>query len=156
MFVLEGDEIGMYAEFTTPEGKTVQGRWPRPNDRTSSLAEVLRDRVVIRFDDQSSIGDEYAQSRESANVVGIKSSVYVPVPTGGAAVGMCVFRGVIDPFTDDDVALLQSFAAQAANAVEGARRAEELATRSAELAEWYPAPSHTSTTRTPTGIVSDS
>ncbi len=126
VFVLEGGEIGMYAEFTTPEGEAVRGRWPRPNDQTSSLAEVLRERSVVRFDDQSALGDEYATSRDAANVVGIKSSVYVPVPTGGAAVGICVFRGVIDPFTDDDVALLQSFAAQAANAVESARRADEL------------------------------
>ena len=127
VFVLEGDEIGMYAEFEIPDGELRhRGRWPRPNDRTSSLAEVLRDRVVVRFDDQSSLGDEHAQTRESAHAVGIKSSVYVPVPTGGAAVGMCVFRGDIDPFTDDDVVLLQSFAQQAAHAVESARRADEL------------------------------
>ena len=136
VFVLEGDEIGMYAEFASVDGEhRPRGRWPRPNERTSSLAEVLRDRCVIRFDDQSSIGDEYAQSRDAAAQAGIKSSVYVPAPTGGAAVGMCVFRGVIDPFTDDDVALLQSFATQAAHAVESARRADELAARNTELAE---------------------
>jgi hypothetical protein len=56
VFVLEGGEIGMYAEFKMPDGESVRGRWPRPNDRTSSLAEVLRERSVIRFDDQSSIG----------------------------------------------------------------------------------------------------
>ncbi len=127
VFVLEGDEIGMYAEFATPDGELRRrGRRPRPNDRTSSLAEVLRERSVMRFDDQSALGDEYAQSRDAATALGIKSSVYVPVPTGGAAVGMCVFRDEVDPFTDDDVALLQSFASQAAHAVESARRADEL------------------------------
>lgn len=127
VFVLEGDEIGMYAEFATPDGELRhRGRFARPNVRTSSLAEVLRERSVIRFDDQSMLGDEYAQSRDAAAALGIKSSVYVPVPIGGAAVGMCVFRDEVDPFTDDDVALLQSFAAQAAHAVESARRADEL------------------------------
>ena len=126
VFVLEGDEIGLYAQFTAPDGEVERGRWPRPNDRTSSLAEVLRDRSVIRFDDQSTLGDEYAQSREAAHAIGARSSVYVPVPAGGAAVGVCVFRHVVDPFTDDDVALLQSFAAQAASAVENARRQQEL------------------------------
>ena len=77
---------------------------------------------MIRFDDQSSLGDEYAQSREAANAIGIKSAVYVPVPAGGAAVGVCVFRDAIDPFTDDDVALLQSFAVQAASAGSGLGR----------------------------------
>jgi GAF domain-containing protein len=126
VFALEGDEIGLYAQFTARDGEVERGRWPRPNDRTSSLAEVLRDRSVIRFDDQSMLGDEYAQSREAAHVIGARSSVYVPVPAGGAAVGVCVFRHVVDPFTDDDVAVLQSFAAQAASAVENARRQQEL------------------------------
>ncbi len=126
VFVLEGDEIGLYGQFTVPNGGSMRGRLPRPNDRTSSLAEVLRDRKVIRFDDQSALGDEYAQSREAAERIGAKSSVYVPVPAGGAAVGVCVFREVVDPFTDDDVALLQSFAVQAASAVESARRQQEL------------------------------
>jgi GAF domain-containing protein len=87
---------------------------------------VLRDRSVIRFADQSTLGDEYAQTRDAAVAIGARSSVYVPVPAGGAAVGMCVFRDVVDPFTDDDVTLLQSFAAQAASAVENARRQQEL------------------------------
>jgi GAF domain-containing protein len=126
VFALEGDEIGLYAQFTASDGEMERGRWPRPNDRTSSLAEVLRDRSVVRFDDQSTLGDEYAQSREAANAIGARSSVYVPVPTGGAAVGVCVFRRVVDPFTDDDVAVLQSFATQAASAVENARRQQEL------------------------------
>jgi GAF domain-containing protein len=126
VFVSEGDEIGFYAQFSSPDVKLERRRWPRPNVRTSSLAEVLRDRSVVRFDDQSTLGDDYAQSRDAANRVGIKSSAYVPVPAGGAAVGVCVFRDVVDPFTDDDVALLQSFAAQAATAVENARRQQEL------------------------------
>jgi GAF domain-containing protein len=126
VFALEGDEIGFYAQFTAPDGEMEGGRWPRPNDRTSSLAEVLRDRSVIRFDDQSTLGDEYAQSRDAANAIGARSSVFVPVPAGGAAVGVCVLRDVVDPFTDDDVVMLQSFAAQAASAVENARRQQEL------------------------------
>ncbi len=126
VFALEGDEIALYAQFTAPDGEVERGRWPRPNDRTSSLAEVLRDRSVIRFEDQSTLGDEYAQSREAANAIGARSAVYVPVPAGDAAVGVCVFRDVVDPFTDDDVVLLQSFAAQAATAVENARRQQEL------------------------------
>jgi two-component system, NtrC family, sensor kinase len=126
VFALEGDEIGLYAQFTAPSGEMERGRWSRPNDRTSSLAEVLRDRSVIRFDDQSTLGDEYAQSRDAANAIGARSSVYVPVPAGGAAVGVCVLRDVVDPFTDDDVVMLQSFAAQAASAVENARRQQEL------------------------------
>jgi GAF domain-containing protein len=126
VFALEGDEIGVYGQVAAPDGEMERGRWPRPNDRTSSLAEVLRDRSVIRFDDQSTLGDEYAMSRDAANAIGARSSVYVPVPAGGTAVGVCVFRNVVDPFTDDDVALLQSFAVQAASAVENARRQQEL------------------------------
>ncbi len=126
VFALEGEEIAVYGQFPTPDGRHTHGRIQRANDRTSSLAEVLRERSVLRFDDQSALGDEYAQSRQAATAMGVKSAVYVPLPAGGAAVGMCVFRAAVDPFSDDDVALLQSFAAQAASAVENARRQEDL------------------------------
>ena len=140
VFVVEGDEIGMYADGMYGDGATARGglsrtRWGREMSDTSALAEVLRDRHVVRFDDQTTLGDRYAYSRDAAIAQGIRSAVYVPMPSGGLPLGVCVFKRIIDPFTDDDVAVLQAFAAQAANAVASARRADELAARNAELDE---------------------
>ena len=136
VFLTEGDEVGMYFhQAAEVSGATQRGRFGRDNSDSSALTEVLRDRQVVRFDDQSVLGDEYAQSREAAIAIGARSAVYVPMPSGGLPLGIVVFKRIVEPFTDDDVALLQSFAAQAANAVESARRADELAARNAELAE---------------------
>ena len=135
VFVTEGDEIGMYFHQADVAGATRIGRFGRANSDSSALTEVLRDRQVLRFDDQSVLGDEYAMSREAAITVGARSAVYVPMPSGGLPLGIAVFKRIVEPFTDDDVTLLQAFATQAANAVESARRADELAARNAELDE---------------------
>ncbi len=136
VFVAENGEIGMYFHRTFDEpGVARQGRGGREMSSTSALTAVLRDRNVLRFDDQSAIGDEYAQSRDAARESGVKSAVFVPIPAGGLALGIWVSKRVVDPFTDDDVALLQAFAAQAASAVESTRRAAELGAANAELAE---------------------
>jgi hypothetical protein len=38
VFVLEGDEIALYAQLTPLDRELQRGRWARPNDATSSLA----------------------------------------------------------------------------------------------------------------------
>lgn len=58
--------------------------------------------------------------------IGLKSAAYVPVPTGALGLGIVVFTRILEPFSDGDVAVLQAFAAQAANTVERVRRADDL------------------------------
>ena len=138
VFVNEGDEIAMYSHdlaSLTEAGVPTRARVSRPASITSALTEVLRDRVVLRFDDQTTLGAEYLQSREAAVRLGLRSSIYVPMPEGGAPLGIAVFKAIVDPFTDDDVILLKAFAAQASSAVMSSRRSAELAMRNTELAE---------------------
>ncbi len=138
VFVSEGDEIAMYSHDLGPineAGVSTRGRVSRPVSITSALTEVLRDRVVLRFDDQTNLGAEYLQSREAAVHLGLRSAVYVPMPEGGAPLGIAVFKAIVDPFTDDDVILLTAFAAQASSAVMSSRRSAELAMRNTELTE---------------------
>ena len=127
VFVAEGNEIGLYAHARSDSGDESSTRSRREHSESSALTEVLRDRRVLLFDDQSVLGDEYTTAREQAIRLGLKSAVYVPMPSGRFPLGIVVFKRVVEPFTDKDVTLLQAFATQAANAVESARRAEELA-----------------------------
>ncbi len=133
VFMAEGDQIAFYANGPQrPEGT----KGLRPNTEQSALVNVLRDRVVIRFDDQSTVTDpDFETSREAAQLFGFKSVVYVPVPTLGVALGISATKRIVEPFTDEEVELLQAFAVQAANAVMNAQLVNDIAQRNTELAE---------------------
>ena len=122
IFMADGDRIVSYG--VNPSGDV---RGDRPNTERSALSKVLRDRFVIRFDDQSTVDDpEFSQSTEAARLLGFKSVVYAPLPAEGTPLGIIVTKDRIEPFTDDEVELLQAFAAQAANAISNARLVDEL------------------------------
>ncbi len=125
VFVVEGERIANYGFNMAGDGRRLKGF--RDHSDVSALTEVLRDRNVLRFDDQSALGDEYAQSRDAAVTTKTKSSVYVPLRSSAAPLGIFVARREIEPFTDDDVELLQSFAVQAGNAVTAAQQRREVA-----------------------------
>jgi GAF domain-containing protein len=136
VFMFESDQVATYNFLQQPEGEGARRKTLRPDGETSALSEVLRDRVVVRFDDQSTVTDpRYLMSRAAAETFGFRSAAYVPVPTAGPALGLAVFKNVIEPFKDVDVSLLQAFAAQAANAVSAAQQRNDLEQRNREVAE---------------------
>jgi GAF domain-containing protein/CheY-like chemotaxis protein len=128
----DGDVIRMYAK--GPDLEPSYRNQPFGDD--SALTKVLRERVTLAFDDQSNITDPgLAQSREAAQAIGIGSSVFAPLRSEGPPVGVGAFRLTVDPFTPDEIELLESFAAQAGNAVTNARLVADIEARNAELAE---------------------
>ena len=86
---------------------------------------MLRDREVVRFDDQPVAGDRYAQSSGRPFYQGFKSAVYVPMPTGRLPLGIAVFKRLSSRAPTTSSPVLHPFAGQAANAVESFRRADE-------------------------------
>ncbi|HSH11350.1 MAG TPA: GAF domain-containing protein, partial [Ilumatobacter sp.] len=130
VFMAEGDEIVIHSRRVgQPDALTVR----RPNHHTV-LNNVLVDRTVVRFADQSTMTDPaFAGSAEAAQKFGFKSAVYAPVPAGGPPIGIAVLRTTIEPFSDEDVDLLQAFAAQAANALAGAQLVNEVEQRNNDL-----------------------
>ena len=132
VFMAEGDVMANYS-YRPDTGELFRGERPLGDD--SALTKVLRERVVVRFDDQSTVSDPaYSQSTETAQLFGFKSVVYAPLPVDGLPLGITVNKLRIEPFTDEDVELLQAFAVQAANAVTNARLLNDIARRNAELA----------------------
>jgi hypothetical protein len=70
VFVVEGDKIAVYG--VPPLGNTLRKAY-RNHSNVSALTEVIRDRNVLRFDDQSVLGDEYPErggGRREGNVHG--------------------------------------------------------------------------------------
>jgi signal transduction histidine kinase/DNA-binding response OmpR family regulator len=124
LFFDEADEVRFYG--ATP-GTATPITGVRPQGDTSALTQVLRDRVVVTFADQSTTTDPgFAQSRQAAIELGIRSSVYAPLPSGGPPVGIAVYKLRIEPFSDEEIELLQAFVAQAAHGLTNAQHLRDL------------------------------
>src|SRR5215831_15522572 len=81
---------------------------------------VLERRVVQVADLTQS--DDFPEGRERARQAGYRTNVAVPLMREGEAIGtLAIRRGVVAPFTDAQLALLQTFADQAVIAIENVR-----------------------------------
>ena len=111
----------------------------RPLDhRTISGRAVLDRRVQHIHDvtDTAEAGDVLPESQALRARMGVRTFLAVPLLKGDVAVGVIfVGRHEVRPFTDREVALLETFANQAVIAIENARLFEELERRNAELQE---------------------
>ena len=127
-----GDVVRLYTDGPnrTPSVRDFTG------DETAAVNQVLDDRRTVVFDDQQATTDpEQATSRRVGHEYGIRTAAYVPVPAGGPAAGLAVFKPVVEPFDHKDIQMLEMFAVQAGNAITSAEMAHDIAARNAELAE---------------------
>ncbi|MEM7428863.1 MAG: GAF domain-containing protein, partial [Pseudomonadota bacterium] len=98
-----------------------------------ALARAINECRVFREDD---IADHELYSSGDPDRVsmveneGARSLMVVPLLNKGTGVGsITLYRRKVDPFRDDDVTLVESFAAQAVIAIENVRQFRELQTR---------------------------
>ena len=126
--------IGARADFDKALKEFVE-----PLTRTELLAiRPMIDGQVIRQDD---IADDplYFRDRDPrrvqmVEVEGARSVLAVPLMKDGTGLGVIVlYRREVAPFSDDDVALVQTFAAQAVIAMENVRQFREVQERTAEV-----------------------
>ena len=101
------------------------------------VATAFRERRTIRVADMAeAVRTEFPDSRAVHNLVGMRSVVAVPLLRAGESIGtLLVDRLHVEPFTDKQVALLETFADQAVIAIENARLFEELEQRNVDLGE---------------------
>ena len=92
-------------------------------NRASASGRAVIDRLPVHIHDiQSSSADEYSLSRELSARAGWRTALSVPLIRERRAVGAVVLRRKeVRPFTDKQIALLQTFADQAAIAIENVR-----------------------------------
>ncbi len=103
---------------------------------TTTVRAVLEDRVVHVGDILGPDGDSFPESRERAIAEGSRAILVAPLRLEGSAVGAInLRRREPKPFSDREIALLQSFANQAAIAVSNAELFQQLHDRNRELTD---------------------
>jgi signal transduction histidine kinase len=105
-----------------------------PVIRGTVTGRCVLDRQVVSVADLQAAEDDFPQGVAFAREFGFRSFVSVPLLREGVAIGAIgVRRTEIQPFTDTQIALLQTFADQAVIAIENVRLFKELEARNGDL-----------------------
>jgi GAF domain-containing protein len=135
VFRFDGELITVAADDGRIPGTldVIRSAYPSPPGRQSmSALAILGRRVICMADAQAS--EEYPHLAERARAIGYRSILAVPMLRGDEAIGAInVARLEAIPFTDTQIALLQTFADQAVIAIENVRLFKELESRNSDL-----------------------
>jgi len=108
--------------------------FPFPLDGTSGTGLAIERRAVLHYPDIERETDVPWRARRGWTVQGLRSVIVAPMLWEGRGVGsISVGRDVAGPFSDKDIALLRTFADQAAIAIQNARLFREIQQKSAQL-----------------------
>ena len=132
------EQIELAASTRTDEAgdAALRASFPRPLQSEGASAQAIRDRAPLNIADAHTDPRFPEAERARARVRGYRSRVVVPLLGHDEAVGAIgVTRREPGGFTDAEITLLQTFAAQAVIAIENARLLTELHARTAELTQ---------------------
>jgi signal transduction histidine kinase/putative methionine-R-sulfoxide reductase with GAF domain len=108
----------------------------RPLTRGWVSGRAALDHRTLRIDDLRREVDEYPDIAAAISSLGIAAIVSVPLLREGVSLGViAVFRTEVRPFSDQQVALLETFADQAVIAIENVRLFQELQARTQDLSQ---------------------
>lgn len=107
-----------------------------PLARDWAVGKSVLDCVTIHVPDLAAPDHEFAAGRASAMRQGFRTGLAIPLVRRGEAIGTLTLRRIeVRPFTDEQIALVSSFANQAVIAIENAQLFEEVRGRNRDLAE---------------------
>lgn len=118
-----------------PLGSKVGER--RALNRETGPGRAIADGKTVHLEDVQGLDPvEFAEARQLGRTLGFNSALCAPMMRDDVAIGgISLRRPQTGPFSDRQVALLESFAAQAVIAIENVRLFRELEERNADLTE---------------------
>jgi two-component system, NtrC family, sensor kinase len=119
---IDGD-VMRYAASVGPFGKNIGQELVIPLTRDSVAGRAVVDRATIHVHDLAAeADDEYPMGKALQRRYGHRTMMATPLLRGDTVLGViAVLRTEVKPFTDKQIALLQTFADQAAIAIENVR-----------------------------------
>ena len=119
-----------FGEVGRPVGEQI------PLDRSTIAGRSIIDLQPLQVADLQQASDEFALGRQYATEIGYRTVLGVPLIREGRALGsIVILRTEVRPFEQKHIALLSTFADQAAIAIENVRLSEAEQQRSQELNE---------------------
>jgi two-component system NtrC family sensor kinase len=108
-----------------------------PIGRNWATGRAFLDRKPVHVHDfLSAEGDDFAVGQDRARRLGFRSVLCVPLLREGESIGIIVLRrSEVHPFSDKQIALLQTFADQAVIAISNVRLFEQVQERTRDLTE---------------------
>jgi GAF domain-containing protein len=132
----EDDKLRTAAIFGQLEAVEFRVNWTAALDRSTVSGRSVCDRQSVHVADLQNAGDEFALGREFAIKHGHRTTLAVPLIREDRALGtILVRRTEVRPFEQKHIALLTTFADQAAIAIENVRLFEAEQQRTRELSE---------------------
>ena len=135
IFRRDGDRLRLVAHYGQfPTGSV--GEFTLPLVRGSPNGRSVLDGRTIHVADLQSEMDEFPEGSEFASQFDFRTVLLVPLMREGVAIGSIGLRRMeVKPFTNKQVALLETFASQAVIAIENVRLFKELQERNRDLTE---------------------
>src|SRR5207249_2098928 len=123
VLLVDGDMLRPAASYSREGGRSLESIRPTALRRSSINGRAVLDRETIHLADVMPLLDtEYPDARENVMPAGVRAALAVPLMREGAAYGsVFIFRREPGLFSQSQVALLETFARQAAIAIDNVR-----------------------------------
>jgi signal transduction histidine kinase len=135
IFLVEDGDVMRLVSRWGPVKSSLEAGEARPISRESVSGRTIVDRTTMHEPDLLAIVDtQYGDIASAVRREGIRTTVGVPLMREGTPIGsITAFRTDVKPFTDKQIALLQTFADQAVIAIENVRLFNEIQEKTRQL-----------------------